>query len=325
MNSVLGSGGRMKVPVSSSAAAGSELLELAEVDPRLGDGQAADQVLEIVRLQVGQRAPDLVDERHADRVLGCRDLDQPATPLVARGQRLEQVAEQEDLDAALASSRRTGRARGARSTHRTSSNSNSSWFEGVSRWRLSSGRWTMTLLLPTSEWAPKSAIIPPFRRRSRGHHLGPRGAVHDLLDLSQTPDRRTLTRGLDEPHRGLDLRTHRPGGEGGRAQLLGVTRSRRRCSGVPQSAYTPSTSVAMTNSSASTSRARLAREVLVDHGLDADEGPFGSRLVHRGDPAAPGADHDDVLVQEPPGSAGSRRCAWVRAKAPLAATGRRPA
>src|SRR4029450_5616088 len=76
---------------------------LAEVDPGFGDGQAADQVLrEIVRLEVRQRAPDLVDERHADRVLGGRDLDQPATPLVARGQRLrEQVAEQEDLDAAL--------------------------------------------------------------------------------------------------------------------------------------------------------------------------------------------------------------------------------
>ena len=45
-----------------------------------------------------------------------------------------------------------------------SSNSRSSWFVGVSRWRLRSGRWTMTFRsLPTSEWTPTSLIlIPPL-------------------------------------------------------------------------------------------------------------------------------------------------------------------
>ena len=53
-----------------------------------------------------------------------------------------------------------------------------------------------------------------------------------------------------------------------------------RWSGVPQSAYTPSTSVAITNRSASSSRAsRLRGEVLVDDGLDADQlrGPRPAR------------------------------------------------
>ena len=44
----------------------------------------------------------------------------------------------------------------ARSTHSTSSNSSSSWFDGVSRWRLRSGRCTITLRsVPTSECTPK--------------------------------------------------------------------------------------------------------------------------------------------------------------------------
>ena len=46
-----------------------------------------------------------------------------------------------------------------------------------------------------------------------------------------------------------------PAAKSSRRSSSGETRSRRRCSGVPQLSYTPSTSVAMTNRSASTSRA----------------------------------------------------------------------
>ena len=51
----------------------------------------------------------------------------------------------------------------ARSTHSTSSNSRSSWFDGVRRCRLRSGRWTITLRsLPTSECTPNSVILVPL-------------------------------------------------------------------------------------------------------------------------------------------------------------------
>ena len=105
MNSVFGSGGRMNALVSSSAAAGSEnSRNFAEVDPRFLDGQAADEMpRERVRLEVPQDGAGLIDERHADRVLGRRDLDQPLPALVAGGEGLgEQVPEEEHLDAALA-------------------------------------------------------------------------------------------------------------------------------------------------------------------------------------------------------------------------------
>ncbi len=51
----------------------------------------------------------------------------------------------------------------ARSTHSTSSNSRSSWLDGVNRCRLSSGRCTITFRSrPTSEWTPNVVISPPF-------------------------------------------------------------------------------------------------------------------------------------------------------------------
>ena len=105
MKSVLGSGGRMNVLVSSSAAAGREIVpELAEVEVGLGDRQPPDQVLrELVGLQAREDRADLVHQRYAHGVLGRHQLDQPTTALVARGERFgEQVAEQVDLDAALA-------------------------------------------------------------------------------------------------------------------------------------------------------------------------------------------------------------------------------
>src|SRR3954451_10833454 len=74
----------------------------------------------------------------------------------------------------------------ARSTQSTSSNSSSSWVEGVRRCRLSSGRWTMTLRsLPTSEWTPNVW-------NSCAHRLGPGVAVDDRLDLVQAADRAPL-------------------------------------------------------------------------------------------------------------------------------------
>ena len=46
-------------------------------------------------------------------------------------------------------------------------------------------------------------------------------------------------------------------------------------------------------------RQQLAREVFVDDSLDADEVPFGVRIVHRGHASSSGADHHDVLLDQP--------------------------
>src|SRR3954464_14480795 len=108
----------------------------------------------------------------------------------------------------------------ARSTHSTSSNSRSSWFEGVRRCRLRSGRWTMTLRsLPTSEWTP-SPVMSLRSDASSGHDLGPGDPVDELLDVGERADGRAPAGPLDEPDGGLDLRAHRAGREAESAQLL---------------------------------------------------------------------------------------------------------
>ena len=104
MNSVFGSGGSTNMLSSSSAAAGSELDRyVRQVEPGLGDGEAADEVGgERLGLHRRERCPHLVDQRQPHGVLGGRHLDQPVPPLVAGRERLgEQGLEQEDLDAAL--------------------------------------------------------------------------------------------------------------------------------------------------------------------------------------------------------------------------------
>ncbi len=77
---------------------------LGDVESGLGNGEPTDQVLgELIRLEVGEQATDLLDERPANRVLGRDELDQPLATLVARRQGLgEQLRQQEHLDAALA-------------------------------------------------------------------------------------------------------------------------------------------------------------------------------------------------------------------------------
>ena len=101
----------------------------------------------------------------------------------------------------------------------------------------------------------------------------PAVAVDDLLDLARGCRSPLACR--SPPRTAPPLRPSGPSTRrrtAARAAPPAVTCSSRRCSGVPQSAYTPSTSVAMTNRSASTSRASSsAGEVLVDHGLDADQ------------------------------------------------------
>src|SRR4051794_35021863 len=108
----------------------------------------------------------------------------------------------------------------ARSTHSTSSNSRSSWFVGVSRCRLRSGRWTMTLRsLPTSEWTP-SSVMSRLSDASCGDDLCSGDPIDQLLDVGEGTDGGAPAGVLDEPAGGFDLRTHGSGGEGHGAQLV---------------------------------------------------------------------------------------------------------
>ena len=76
----------------------------AEVEPGLGDGQAADQVArEGVGRERRQAGLDLLDEARPDDGLRRHERDDPPTGLVAGGERLaEQVLDVQHLDAALA-------------------------------------------------------------------------------------------------------------------------------------------------------------------------------------------------------------------------------
>ena len=106
---------------------------------------------------------------------------------------------------------------------------------------------------------------------------------------------------LDEPDRGLDLRTHRPGRERSASQLARrdvleqpllrrapIRRRRRRRRS------------AMTNRSASTSRASssLARSLSITASTPTQR-RARRPARHRRDAAAARADHDDALVQQP--------------------------
>src|SRR5436190_6183961 len=101
----------------------------------------------------------------------------------------------------------------ARSTHKTSSKRSSSWFAGVRRSRLRSGRWTITLRRrPTSEWTPRSFMRVPRRRHrdagSLSDHVCPRRATHHVGDLLQVTDRGPPARLGGEPDGGGGLGAH---------------------------------------------------------------------------------------------------------------------
>ena len=139
-----------------------------QVESGLGHGQAADEVPgELFGLECPQGCPYVVDQRQADGVLRHGHLDQPATTLVAGRQRLTEQGPATGRPRPLAPASSTTNwscSYCARSTHSTSSNSSSSWLVGVSRCRLSSGLWTITLRSrPTSEWTPNDDIASPFR------------------------------------------------------------------------------------------------------------------------------------------------------------------
>ena len=143
----------------------------------------------------------------------------------------------------------------ARSTHSTSSNSKPSWFDGVRRCRLRSGRWTITLRsLPTSECTPKSLIRAPLT-----FGWAPHWCRHGPRRSSRCPpvrrSRRALPVASTKRAAASTFGPIDPAAKSSSRSSSGVTRSSRRCSGVPHCSYTLSTSVAITNRSASTSRA----------------------------------------------------------------------
>ena len=241
------------------------------IEARLGDGQAADEMRGEDRRAPARpaRLADLVDERPTDRVLRGDQLDEPQPGLVARGERLgEQIRQQEAPRRRVrACARRTGRARTGRARptarRRTAGRRGSTGSTAAG-----SG--------PVGGPSPCAACRPPNGRRARPSSSLPgrrAGATRRAglpatiaVDVGQRADRGRACRW---PRRsGRPPRPSDPSSRRRTSRLrssAGVTRSRRRCSGVPQPSYTPSTSVAMTNRSASTSRASssLARSLSI--------------------------------------------------------------
>src|SRR6476469_2589357 len=192
----------------------------------------------------------------------------------------------------------------ARSTHSTSSNSRSSWFDGVNRCRLSSGRCTITFRRrPTSEWTPNAVMSPPFRTSvwSPGHHLGARVPVDDLLDLRERPDRGAATGRLHEAASRLDLRPHRPGREGLLPQLVDRYPSQRPLLGrSPVGVHRVDVGRHDEQLGRDLAGEQLAGEVLVDDRLHADQGLRRVGQEGRRYPATAGADQHDTVLEQPP-------------------------
>src|SRR4029079_2431294 len=190
----------------------------------------------------------------------------------------------------------------ARSTHSTSSNSKSSWFVGVRRFRLRSGRWTMTLRsLPTSEWTPNPFISFLLRTESlRRHDVGACCTLDDLFDVGERTDGRPLSRRLDELGRGEDLRAHRAG-----RGVLGPALLARRAIQPPLLGCAPVV-VDAVDVGGHHEQVRfelagkeLAGEILVDHGLDATQCSLSSGDPCRRDSTATGADHHGLVIEQP--------------------------
>ena len=120
MNRVLGSGGSTNMLTSSSAAAGATASVLAQVEPRFGDREPADEVRrEPAGLHRRQHSPHLVDERQPHGVLRGRDLDRPQPALVTgRSASPRRFCSRNTSTPRSPCGRRTGRARTGRARPR---------------------------------------------------------------------------------------------------------------------------------------------------------------------------------------------------------------
>ena len=216
----------------------------------------------------------------------------------------------------------------ARSTQSTSSKSSSSWFVGVSRFRLRSGRWTMTLRsLPDLRVHAELAHRPPrLLLTPSGTTVVPARALDDLLDVLERADGRPLPGRLDEAGGGLDLRAHRPGGERPRPQLVGGDPVEPALLGCAP-AVVDAVDVGRHDEEVGADLAgeQLAGQVLVDHRLDAAEGAVLPRHPRRRDPAAAGADDDTSLLEQPADGPDLEDPLRLRATARPGGGARRPA
>ena len=218
----------------------------------------------------------------------------------------------------------------ARSTHSTSSNRSSSWLPGVRRFRLRSGRCTMTCRsLPTSEWTPTCHQAHPSRSTpfsSARHDVRAGGSCHHRVQLFERADHGALPAGVDKPDGGVDFRSHRAGGERDGPQLVGghaveASLARR----APVEVHAVDVGGHHVQVRVELLRQQARGEVLVDHGLDADEPPVLARGVHRRDAAASRADDDHAALDQPAHRADLEDPLRLRAKGRRdASTRRRP-
>ena len=273
---------------SSRAAAGSESsLQPAEVEPRLGHRQPADEVRgELVGLHRPEHRADLVDQRQPDGVLRRGQLDQPRRPSsLAASASAEQVLEQEDLDAALAhpGDELVVLVLGALDPQHVVEQQ----VVVVGRASAAAGSAPAGAPSPCAACRPPSGprTLPSLLPSRRGPQAGTTWVPALPSTIASMSSRRRSRRACPVAStnraRRLDLRAHRPGRERhARAARLAVTRSRRRCSGVPQSGV-DAVDVGGHHEQVGVDLAgeQLAGEVLVDDRLDADERRARLRVV----------------------------------------------
>src|SRR3954451_12111494 len=139
------------------------------------------------------------------------------------------------------------------------------------------------------------------RARRDAGRLDPRPllAGDDAAELAEGADRGRPTGVVHERDRGLDLRAHRTRRE---PHLLQLVRRGPADRGLLRSAVVAIDGVHIGRHHEQVGFELLSEQracaVLVDHALDADE-PARSRLVHRRDATAAGADDDAAALEEP--------------------------
>ena len=318
MNSVLGSGGSTNMLSSSSAAAGSDGdRNLPRSRP---DSATVSPPIRWVASWSGfiaaERRADLVHQRQADRVLRRRRARSAAAgpPRWRRAPRRAGPAAGRPRRRARASARRTGRARTARArpTARRRTAGRRGW-TGVSRWRLSSGRWTITcaVVRPLSEPRTMSIVLLPSRdvvsaRQRPGFRPCRRRSARSRPDRRS---RRACPVASTKPAAASTFGPIDPAGNCDAAQLLRgdpvqtplVGRSPVRVDPVDVGGHDEQVGVDLPGQ-------QLAGEVLVDDGLHPDQGRLAVGVGDQGrDPASAGADDDDVRGRAAPRMASSSK------------------
>src|SRR4030095_12542459 len=124
--------------------------------------------------------------------------------------------------------------------------------------------------------------------------------VHDGRQIGECTDRGSMSSPCSEPTSGLHLRSHRACGEvvlgeRGWARLM----NRPGIGSAPSDQYRLRIRGHDQKVGVELTGKKLRAQVLVDHGLDANQLAVRSRLIHGRNASTAGADHDRAVIEQP--------------------------